>query len=902
MTDFSRLLDERLDERIISAINDLDFQQFQELITNLLKSIGVIVTSKEELGDAVMFRGEGEGGAYLIMASRLFDHSSIMSTRRVRALATSEGRSAVIMLTNDMDPDAKDFADKEGVSYADKKRLLLLLRKYQLADALMQEIDRRVLEADGERVLPSAWKFDQHMLAAIEHMGKGRFKDAIYCLDRALELKPSNDQVWQSRANALFNLGRLEEALEACRKATELRPGEHASWYLMGLILGQMGDFEEEVKAYDVVLKIQPGNRSAILNKGTALYRMGKLEKSIKVFDLMLKDYPSDVMAYNNRGIVLKALGRTKDALESFQRASVLDRNYINPLINMGVIHTECGQNELAIEDWKGALQLERRRPDILISLASSFMAVGDTESALHAARSALEIDPDMQEAKALRDELEALLAPPPSVEAPACEEAPKEVVPEAETVGPEPIEGPQDKGEQHPAVIEGERLPMEVERPGAVVRVEEPSVPVKIDEPTAIVGVEEGPSALAKMDGPGAVVTVERPSVPAMIEGPSVPAVVRNAGAIVDPGNEAKDIVPAGDDGVPAGTVEVARALKGVELPSRTEGPEAQGTIEPIDPLRRHELTIKFMMLVGDQQQAMVEVDRALEVHLEEPSLLRLKASVLAASGRHDAALMMMSRLYSKVNDERILYDIEAISYLFGQKKEGAQILRRMRPSKESVARELSFLLDTEQFDDIMVKASKTGVNTSDLSMTAQALALMRKGRYRDAAKVWKDIISKFPANAECLNNLGVCMRFMGEYGYEEPIKFMLLATVLDPMYADGYSNAASAYFAAGAYDQALEFYEKAISIDRKPEYYLNMSSVQLAIGDVEAAKGSLTSALKLEESPEVLYMLAIIAEREGDLKWAARLYEDALTIRPDFKDAVYNLQRIKLQLKFRS
>jgi tetratricopeptide (TPR) repeat protein len=262
----------------------------------------------------------------------------------------------------------------------------------------------------------------------------------------------------------------------------------------------------------------------------------------------------------------------------------------------------------------------------------------------------------------------------------------------------------------------------------------------------------------------------------------------------------------------------------------------------------------------------------------------------------------MMMSRLYTKVNDERVLYDIEAISYLFGQKKEGAQILRRMRPSKESVARELSFLLDTEQFDEIMVKASKTGVNTSELSMTAQALALMRKGRYRDAAKVWKDILGQFPANAECLNNLGVCMRFMGEYGYDEPIKFMLLATLIDPMYADGYCNAASVYYAAGAYDQALEYYGKAISIDRRPEYYLNLSSVQLAVGDVEGAKGSLTSALKLEESPEVLYLLAIIAEKEGDLKWASRLYEDALTIRPDFKDAVYNLQRLKLQLKFRS
>jgi hypothetical protein len=56
----------------------------------------------------------------------------------------------------------------------------------------------------------------------------------------------------------------------------------------------------------------------------------------------------------------------------------------------------------------------------------------------------------------------------------------------------------------------------------------------------------------------------------------------------------------------------------------------------------------------------------------------------------------------------------------------------------------------------------------------------------------------------------------------------------------------------------------------------------------------------LKLEESPEVLFMLAVIAEREGDMKWALSLYEDALALKPDFKDAVFNRQRVKLYLKY--
>jgi len=44
MTDLSELLDSRLDERIMHAINDLDFEGFKSLISELLGSIGVKIT------------------------------------------------------------------------------------------------------------------------------------------------------------------------------------------------------------------------------------------------------------------------------------------------------------------------------------------------------------------------------------------------------------------------------------------------------------------------------------------------------------------------------------------------------------------------------------------------------------------------------------------------------------------------------------------------------------------------------------------------------------------------------------------------------------------------------------------------------------------------------------------
>jgi len=771
----------------------------------------------------------------------------------------------------------------------------------------MQDIDRKILELEGKRVLPSAGKFDQYMRAAMEHMDQGQFKDALYSLDRALELKPDHEEVWQAKANALFNLGRLEEALESCKRATELRPRDHTSWYLLGLINGQIGDYESEVKAYDAVLKLQPNNRSAMLNKGTALYRLHKMEQALKVYDQMLKFYPNDAMAYNNRGIVLKAMQRWADSLSSFNKAASLDRNYVNPIINIGLIHAEAGQHTQAIDDWKRALQMERRRPELWLSLGISQRAIGDLENALASFEQALEFDPGLEEARREKMEIMAILAPP--VPQPEVEESKEE---------PEVIEGmideaPLTDAKEVPSVgtIEAEPSSMVPMEPSPLTIMEEkPSdLLVPSERTTEIVSKEEVMTELAmKADEPKDLVeSIEAPNELAVQEkAPSDLALPEEGGPLLEVHAEKAEmqVVETGERALSVpevpGPIQTIEPTQHAIVPTAEEKAIADVIEPPLDPHERKVRTIMLMMLVGENDQALVEAENALADEPDAIDLIELKAKALVSSGRMDAALPVLTNIYLKEKDERILYDIESLSYRFNQRAEGRRLLSSLTPTRESLARELSYALEAGQWDEAITKASKAGENRSALSRSAQALALMAKGRYRDASRSWKEVLEEHPGSPEALNNLGVCMRFMGEYGYEEPIRFMMMATAVDPEYADAWNNIGCVYFAAGAYEESLKTLQKAISLDRRPDYYLNLSSVQVALNDVEGAKGSLTSALKLEESPEVLFMLAVIAEREGDMKWALSLYEDALALKPDFKDAVFNRQRVKLFLKY--
>ena len=58
-----------------------------------------------------------------------------------------------------------------------------------------------------------------------------RYEEAIASYDRALELKPDDDQAWNNRGIVLDNLQRYEEALASYDKALELNPDDDDTWY-----------------------------------------------------------------------------------------------------------------------------------------------------------------------------------------------------------------------------------------------------------------------------------------------------------------------------------------------------------------------------------------------------------------------------------------------------------------------------------------------------------------------------------------------------------------------------------------------------------------------------------------------------------------------------------------------
>ncbi|MGD1060828.1 MAG: tetratricopeptide repeat protein [Methanomassiliicoccales archaeon] len=399
----------RFDARIVKAIKDLDDDSYRGLIVHLVGEMGLKVTAAVSEDGLATIEAERDGTKYLVLASRELSHSGIEGLKLTRDMAAMEGRSPVLFVIGTMDDEALKEADRLEVSVGDRPRLLTLLKKFQLTGGLLKEIDRKILEKEGNRFLPSIGRFDARMQAAEDALKQGRYQDALEELNRALELKPEHDLAWRMKAQAHLGLGQNDRALEAVHQAINIRDGDPWSWYLLGVILDELGRYAEEVGAYDRALKINPRMSEAMLNKAATLFAANRKEEALNVLDNMMRYHPEDERASLNRGIVLRSLGRTKEALEAFESVSAKDPGNIDALVHRASLLEETTSPGDAADAWKEAVQADRRRADLWLKLGEAQKAAGRIDEAAKSFGVAATLDPTL--ATAVRQRDDALLA-----------------------------------------------------------------------------------------------------------------------------------------------------------------------------------------------------------------------------------------------------------------------------------------------------------------------------------------------------------------------------------------------------------------------------------------------------------------------------------------------------------
>jgi Flp pilus assembly protein TadD len=171
----------------------------------------------------------------------------------------------------------------------------------------------------------------------------------------------------------------------------------------------------------------------------------------------------------------------------------------------------------------------------------------------------------------------------------------------------------------------------------------------------------------------------------------------------------------------------------------------------------------------------------------------------------------------------------------------------------------------------------------------------LFMEGNMKSALKEFNAAVRTDPDSPEIHYNLGLTYYELGRYS--EAINAYQKAIQLKPDLAEAHFNLGVAYDQSGQAKNALQAYNSALKygIDDAAIHF-NIGLSYLKLSRLEEAKKELVRALEFEPNlAEAYNNLGYLAEAAGDFDLAVANYKKALAMKPDYKLARENMERLE-------
>ena len=108
-----------------------------------------------------------------------------------------------------------------------------------------------------------------------------------------LALRNIDAEVWFEKGMAFDAIGRYKNALECYNRTIELNPNDYYAWLNKGTIYFEIDELEESVVCYNKAIEIDPVNMLAWYNKAVTLDSLGKKKEAKKYYN------KADSLKYN---------------------------------------------------------------------------------------------------------------------------------------------------------------------------------------------------------------------------------------------------------------------------------------------------------------------------------------------------------------------------------------------------------------------------------------------------------------------------------------------------------------------------------------------------------------------------------------------------------------------------
>ncbi|MEH2084110.1 MAG: tetratricopeptide repeat protein, partial [Nostoc sp.] len=267
-------------------------------------------------------------------------------------------------------------------------RLLGDLEHYQ--DALASLDKALELKSDNYNL----WELQARLLLELEH-----YQDALASLDKALELKSDDYNLWNYKTITLYKLKFYDKAIESAKKSIYINPENSNAWNSLGYLL--LIKYSNDEPQLNIPLAINYEQVYFHDKQENSFEESKYYEESLIYFDKAVIFGVNDenfVLYLANQSYPLYYLDRYQEALAICKKCIKL--NFKKDIVwgNQGFILLKLGRYTEAIKSFKQVLKLNIHYANIHYSIACCYALRNNVKEAVKTLKEAIAINSKCRE------------------------------------------------------------------------------------------------------------------------------------------------------------------------------------------------------------------------------------------------------------------------------------------------------------------------------------------------------------------------------------------------------------------------------------------------------------------------------------------------------------------------
>jgi tetratricopeptide (TPR) repeat protein len=248
-------------------------------------------------------------------------------------------------------------------------------------DGLIEIIDA-VLEAIPTH--SEFWKIKGELL----FFSTKSYEESERCMLRALELSPTDIDIYIRLAKIQSSLSKYEEALNTLNKAFNFAPNDSELMFYLGEIYDKLEQNDKAIYYLEESLRIDNFNNEVIVQLSKLYEKIGDFDKALRILDLIRPD-ENDILKFYNKheikGLLLSRQEKYLEAIEEFKECIKEEEYNLIAWSELGQIYASLGNYEEAVKAIKKCISYEYNSSDVydVFELAECYKDWGKFNEAL---------------------------------------------------------------------------------------------------------------------------------------------------------------------------------------------------------------------------------------------------------------------------------------------------------------------------------------------------------------------------------------------------------------------------------------------------------------------------------------------------------------------------------------